>query len=182
MNVTEYVGAGIPKDEDAKKSAIKLIKKKQKTVRWTKQERNLCRLFYALKANKAGTYFNSNIFKNVRVRATFQRLAKEIEKYEKDSCTKVDVLLYFGAHLSWFGYEMYPNQLLSNISWNLYQSHERIEHIPTVELTHHDDIMQQFKMLKKLARERKEPERVVLLSLKSSGLFSKEFLQQRGIR
>lgn len=180
-SIQEYVGAGIP-PKQSKKSIQKLVSKKKKRIIWNKEAKQLCRLFYALKADKVGTYFNSKVFENTRVHATFHKLHASIKQYESETCTKVDKLLYLGCHLNWFGFDMYPNQLISDVSWNLYQTHERVEKVPTIELSHHDDVIQQFKMLKKLAQERKEPERVVLLSLKSSGLFSKEFLHQRGIR
>lgn len=178
MSVQNYVGAGIKKK---KLKSITLEKVPEEDIRWSKAARHLCRIFYQITSEFKNKTFIPKVDHNKRVWKSFHQLDERIQKYENETSTKVDRVLYIKCHIEWFGKHIFPNQLLSEISWNLYQTHERVAHVPMVKLSNIAELLEQKNMLKKIATDRGEPERIVMLSLKDSGIFSETFLRSRGI-
>jgi len=171
MNVSEYIDSG--RKVITKKPIQLHVTKKQQ---WSKEAKHLYRMFL--------TFKGVNIVRiplNSAVLTVFEKLATRIQEYEKKTQTTVNLKTYFKAHKQWFGKKVYPAQLISSFSWDLYQAFEKITQTPLYEIDDTEMEILEAQTLQRLAKIRHEPERITLLQLKNSGLFSSRFLRKRKI-
>lgn len=178
MNLSDYIGSEIKKVKRKKLSKEK--DEDEKKLVWNKDAKHWCRMFLKIKSDRTGTFI-PGIPTSARIYSVFHHLLQAVSAYEKRTQTKVSAATYLRAHFSWYGNELYANQLLSDISWDLYRTFERIENTPYYKEVL-GDITADAIMLRRLSEIRQEPESIILLSLKHSGLFSRKFLKSRGIK
>lgn len=173
MHLQDYIGAALKK----KRKTISKITFKD--FEWSQHEKHLYKIYASTKQKYIHSFVQYKTPKNRAIWKAFHVLSKLIKDYEKTTKAKVDLRVYMDAHFQWYGKYTYPAHLISRISWSLYFSHERTDNIP-VEID--ESIHEQDKILAYLSYAREEPERIVLLSLKHSDIFTKGFLKSRGIK
>lgn len=174
MNLRDYVGQEVRKKKAKKKFELPILK-------WRKREKHWARLYLMLRSKRTGENFY-RIPNSQRMIKAFRKLLKQVTLYEQRTRLKVNPKIYIQAHFDWYGPHLFPNQMISRISMDLYVSHAAVKNVRTIVITPQQDLLQQDAMLRSLAELRQEPPAIVLSALKRSGLFTRKFLRERGVR
>ena len=153
---------------------------KQPKEKWLKAQRHLWRLFNQLRSEYT-TWRPHKIPQDARLRKVFEKLNKRFNHYHDVSQDVIDPSLYMRAHFKFFGGKMFPSQLNSKCSFALYKTYIDIENMRVIPNSYNASMLEQAKMVRRLADIRNESEKQVMKQLKHSGLLSKKFLKSRGI-
>lgn len=173
INIRDYIGQEVKTKKAKPRFELPVLA-------WRKEEKHWCRLYLMLRSHKTGESFY-RIPDSQRMIRAFRKLLKQVKRYESRTRLTVNPKIYIQAHFDWYGPHLYPNQMISKFSMNIYIAHVATKNVITMKVTPRDDRLQQHYMLRNIARLRQEPPAIVLRNLKHSGLFTKKFMRERGI-